>query len=170
MKTCNWCNETKDYSSFTKHKGSKDGHVNQCKSCLAAKAKRLRAKDLDKFREVERKSKAKNYEKNRGRQLAYKKLYYQENREVINRRQKKYSLLRHHRLKQATPPWISDAHIKEIEDIYWLRDDLRVVTGEVYEVDHIVPLQGNNVCGLHVPWNLQILSQSENRAKRNNYE
>jgi len=67
----------------------------------------------------------------------------------------------------ACPPWITDEQKQEMESFYWLAQDLRAVTGEVYHVDHIVPLQGESVCGLHVPWNLQILPSDINIRKKN---
>ena len=70
----------------------------------------------------------------------------------------------------ACPSWLTKEQRDEIDRIYWTSLDLRAVTGEQYHVDHIVPLQGKNVCGLHVPWNLQILPADLNIAKRNHYE
>lgn len=57
----------------------------------------------------------------------------------------------------ATPPWADREAI--------LRTYENCPTG--YEVDHIVPLLGKNVCGLHVSWNLQIIPKSDNRSKSN---
>lgn len=58
---------------------------------------------------------------------------------------------------KATPSW---ANLEKIAEIY-----ARCPKGQ--EVDHIIPLQGENVCGLHVHYNLQYLSISDNRSKRN---
>ena len=71
--------------------------------------------------------------------------------------------------KCATPPWITDSQREEMEQFHWLAEDLFKVSGQRYHVDHIVPLQGKNVCGLHVPWNLSVLPEDINIAKRNHF-
>lgn len=68
---------------------------------------------------------------------------------------------------RATPKWLTCEELKEIEDFYKKSKSLKLATGEEYHVDHIVPLQGKNVCGLHVPWNLQVIPAKENLSKSN---
>ena len=69
----------------------------------------------------------------------------------------------------ATPSWLSEEDKKQIERIYKVCSKVSEKTNRPHDVDHIVPLQGENVCGLHVPWNLQILPASMNRSKNNAY-
>ena len=67
---------------------------------------------------------------------------------------------------KRTPNWLDSVDWLEIQSIYKYCSALRSV-GLDYEVDHIVPLQGSNVSGLHVPWNLQVITGAENSAKGN---
>lgn len=57
----------------------------------------------------------------------------------------------------------------EIASIYEACRKRSAVTGVPHHVDHIVPLQGRMVCGLHVHWNLQIMTASENCRKSNRF-
>lgn len=82
-----------------------------------------------------------------------------------------YSTLRSRACEQAKPKWLSEDQRWMIDEIYHLRD-LRNQsnTGLVkWEVDHIVPLRGGSVCGLHVPWNLQVVPMKLNREKPRRY-
>lgn len=67
----------------------------------------------------------------------------------------------------ATPDWLTQKDINEIKEFYELAQELSWLSESPLEVDHIIPLQGKNVSGLHVPWNLQILPKSMNLSKGN---
>ncbi len=69
---------------------------------------------------------------------------------------------------QATPAWLNKGHWFEIGCVYMYRDALKRV-GLNYHVDHVVPLRGKNVSGLHVPENLQVIPAVQNRLKNNHY-
>jgi hypothetical protein len=68
---------------------------------------------------------------------------------------------------QRTPKWLSKEHFEEINDFYQIAKMFEIYTGQKYHVDHIEPLQGENVSGLHVPWNLQIMLAKDNLSKGN---
>jgi len=67
-----------------------------------------------------------------------------------------------------TPPWLNKSQLFEMESVYNYCAALRNV-GLDYHVDHIVPLRGDNVSGLHVPWNLQVITGAENMSKGNRF-
>jgi len=69
--------------------------------------------------------------------------------------------------REATPPWITRAHKTEIRQIYQIAITMTQTTGEQYVVDHIWPLRSEIVCGLHVPWNLRVMTHKENLTKSN---
>lgn len=71
---------------------------------------------------------------------------------------------------QATPLWLNKTQKLQIQSVYSLTRLLTNLFNIKFEVDHIVPLKGVNCRGLHVPWNLQILTKSDNCSKGNKYD
>lgn len=72
--------------------------------------------------------------------------------------------------KQRKPKWIKDVFEEEMKVWYRRAKLLKDFTGQEWEVDHIVPMNGEKVSGLHVPWNLQLLTKKQNRDKSNKHE
>ncbi len=75
--------------------------------------------------------------------------------------------VRRRKHRDATPKWLSRRQKSEIRQLYQIAITMTQTTGEQYVVDHIVPLRGEFVCGLHVPWNLRVITQGENLKKSN---
>jgi 5-methylcytosine-specific restriction endonuclease McrA len=94
---------------------------------------------------------------------AYRKEYYKNNKHKFIA----HNALREERIRQATPPWLTKEQRTEMELVYRDAAELTMITGVKHEVDHIQPIKGRKSCGLHVPWNLQVLTWRENNRKRN---
>ncbi len=99
------------------------------------------------------------------RERLYNKNYYGDHISYFREKSYKRSL----REKRAVPKWLTSLHREEIKSIYQESFDKTNDPSdpEVYNVDHIVPLKGENVSGLHVPWNLRVITRTENIKKRN---
>jgi hypothetical protein len=100
----------------------------------------------------------KHYKDIRQKQNEYKFEYVR--RSDVKRRMNFATIKRQKRTKRATPNWVN---LRELKTIY---ENCPIG----YEVDHIIPLQNELVCGLHVPWNLQYLTVFKNRSKNNKFE
>ena len=74
---------------------------------------------------------------------------------------------RRRRFRDATPKWLTAEHKMEIRLKYRVAIELSRRLGIPHAVDHIIPLQGEDVCGLHVPWNMEVITQEQNLKKSN---
>jgi hypothetical protein len=94
---------------------------------------------------------------------AHKQKYKEANPELY----KALTSVRKRRHREATPPWVTKEQKLEMRNLYLQAQQLTKLTGEKYEVDHKVPLIHPDVCGLHVPWNLVVITKEENLKKSN---
>lgn len=159
MKYCNKCKTTKSFDSFAHSKNRKDSLAIYCKSCNNNYKKLWQKDNKEKVAAYDKEWQQKNKDK---KSSNYKN-WQTNNRAKVN----SYNSYRRALEKQATPKWLTDSHKLHMECKYSLAVMLSNNTEEQHHVDHIVPLNGKAVCGLHVPWNLQILSAQANFQKGN---
>ena len=161
LKSCSKCKKDKATSEFSPRKGRKSKFQSQCKECMNAATKARRDAYPDKVA-----AEAKRFfEANRESEKLRCKVYRENNKDVIAAQ----AALRRSKIKNATPPWVTKQHKQDMRAMYTLAKKYKTVFGQDYHVDHIVPLSGKNICGLHVPWNLQLLLASVNHRKSNKH-
>lgn len=161
MKICKTCGIAKDLDDFKKNAKCRDGVTGKCKSCTNAYLNKWRQDNPNHSKGNRSEVSARYYEKNKERILQYTANYRKENLSQYAH----YASVRHTRQLDAMPDWLTEEQVREIKSFY----ERAALMQEPTHVDHIVPLQGKNVCGLHVPWNLQLLPAIENIRKGNKF-
>lgn len=172
------------HNSKLKRRTKNSDHLMTCKKCRnkmstilqkenieksRERHRNWRLKNIDHVREKSRKWKAKNKGKVRESEIKYMKerggsekrkewfkVYYQKNRELMIAKSCAYDS----RVRKSKPVWESQ---KMINEYYKLAKKLKL------EVDHIVPINSDLVCGLHCLDNFQMLTREENASKGNRY-
>ncbi len=171
FKTCPACGVEKHRSDYYK---KKDTVSHLCKPCTLAKLKETAPKYFGKYSETQNAWRSEKYKADpayREKIAAQKKAAYEKRRAAINEARRMRWLtdpnnparlyFRRKDVKNRTPPWASK---EEILKVYGS-------CPQGMEGDHMIPLKGlidgRPVSGLHVPWNLQYLTPTENRKKKN---
>lgn len=144
MKTCSRCQLEKRLSEFTKRSASKDGYTSACTKCLKTQ------KRIDYVCEPEKTMERvkRNWSIKREKDAVYRRAW----------NQWKYA-----KALGRVPAWVRFSRD--------LLPKCRELLGKFPDmtIDHIIPLQGENVCGLHVPSNLQLMPLSDNSSKWNHF-
>ena len=177
-KICSYCKIYKNESEFQEDKRSLTGLSSKCSDCHGMyyekdpEKYKLRAKKWFKENPQKRKKAKRNYYNNNANKInacnlkwklnnPEKTRKYARDYKSRNRQEMIYASAMYRAIKlRATPKWLSDEQKAEIFNIYKM-------CPKTHHVDHIVPLKGEMVSGLHVPWNLTIIPKSINLAKSN---
>ena len=192
-KICTCCKEEKDLAKFGIRKASVDGLTPLCKACKSGKDKEYRLRNADKCRAISKQYREKNkeeiskdaanrYAKNKKEYKIKAKHWANKNPEKRLQINKKYREKNRHKVVK----WACESRAKRlkrrpawgqngISEIYalaeWLNNATRGYSGrgkfQSWHVDHVLPLCGKRVSGLHVFLNLQVIPASDNLSKRN---
>lgn len=162
VKICTGCKETRPLGEFPKDREKKDGFYSRCKVCVRVKNGKWYRENHDKELALRKRWRVENLGHVRKLNTAAKRRWKIRNPDKALLVSRVHAAKR--RSQMAGRTWPGEFNKRWIEAIYEAAQGLDLV------VDHIVPLNGKNVCGLHVPLNMQLLSASRNREKSNRYK
>lgn len=148
------------------YKNNVDEFAKKKKERYAQKKLEIIAKQneyYDKNKEAYRAARRRRYEERRVLELSIQKIWRNNNGDRRNH----LSALRRAAKLKATPDWLTKEQKEQIKEIYSEAKRKEKEDGLPRHVDHIIPLKSGKVCGLHVPWNLQVLLAQENMRKSN---
>jgi hypothetical protein len=132
------------------------------KEQITQQVKAYRELNIDKLRESGRK----HYHEHREKYLENSKLWARKNKGICNAKSREREIAK----MKRTPKWLSKDDRWVIKEIYTLSALRTELFGFAWHVDHIIPLRGTSVSGLHVPSNLRVVPASVNISKRNTYK
>ena len=163
-KLCPKCEQTLPTTSFFKNKGRVDGLQGYCKLCKCLRDRQYDAEHRDKVNEAARTRRLS--EEFRQSHLDALTRYRAKNKAI----RAKLQMARKSSKLKRTPTWLTDFDQIKIKCLYQLAAMRTRESDQRWHVDHIIPLQGAFVSGLHVPSNLRVIPALENMRKNNHYE
>lgn len=176
MKTCNKCKIKQALSEFCKNKISKDNLNYCCKSCGKLAAAKWNKENPVRYLTNLVKWRKNNIQRIRRTYAIYQKENCAKVNYISNLYQKRHpakvnalKAKRRAAKLQRIPKWLTLHDLSLIEMLYQRAKYLTDVTGVPHTVDHIIPLQGKNISGLHVVQNLRIITAHENFSKGNKF-
>lgn len=180
-KVCSDCLKFLKFENYAKRADSLDLVNNTCKKCVNLRMKSYYEENKDKVKKRVNRYRVENREQINAKKRAYGMKWRRNNSEKAKEKRRNYN--KKHRgkknyytanrrasKKRATPQWLTDFDKQYMKSIYLQSSELEKMDGTLCNVDHIIPLNHEKVCGLHVPWNLQILESSVNFKKGNNFD
>ncbi len=171
LATSKWQRDNKQ-----KDKDNKKSYRKETKEKFEPYYKKYREENKENIKEYH----VKYYQENKEKHAAQMRAYYENHKNEYIEREKqlkkinpgyftKKSATYKASKVNATPSWLTKGDLDNIKLIYIEAAERSQRDGIKYHVDHLVPLHGKTVSGLHVPWNLQILEATKNMSKGNKH-
>jgi len=165
VKRCAHCKIEKTFEEFPKSRSERDGYFGYCKPCHSEKRKAYRRTEPTPEQRAEQNAKRRAFDKaNPELKRQRRQRYYAENYDKIREKQRLHEATKRAAKHRAMPAWADREHIRRF---YAEAEIMTRLTGISHHVDHIIPLRGRGVCGLHVPANLRVVTREFNLKKGN---